>query len=429
MSIIPVTFSKPKKFVKTEKQRELIDLMNHHWCTLSYGGSRSGKTTAKIRNMIIRGSKVGSRHLVARWRFNHAKTSLMHDTIPKVFRMCFPNLRYKPNNSDYYYSWTAADGNESQLWVAGLDDKERVEKVLGHEYSTIFLNEISQISFDAYSMVLTRLAENVGLKLRMYLDCNPPPKSHWSYKYFHTGENPDLSIHGMDTAWCVLNPTDNLENLTPEYIKILESLPLRKRQRFLLGLYLQDVEGALWTDEAINMANCADWGDLIDVVISIDPSTTDNPGSDECGIMAAARDEFDRFVVLKDYSKKMSTKKWAQTSVNAYYEQEANRIVAESNQGGDLVKDAIHSIDPNIKVVLVHASKSKKARAEPVSMIYDQGNASHAEGLEKLEEEMTTWIPIESKWSPNRIDATVWGAFDLFNLGSKARKTVRVGVV
>ncbi len=416
-------------FKKTAKQRELLQLMNHHKLVLAYGGSRSGKTTAKIRNMIIRGSKVGSRHLAVRYRFNHAKTSLMYDTIPKVFKMMgFRKSDYHENKSDYFYSWTAADGNESQLWVAGVDDKDRIEKVLGHEYSTIFCNEISQMSSDAVEMLLTRLAENVGLNLRMYLDCNPPPKSHWSYNYFHKGLNTDGSPHGLDTAWCVLNPTDNLENLPSDYIQILESLPKRKRDRFLLGLFLQDVEGALWTDEMINMAGCTEWGEIVDTVVSIDPSTTDNPGSDACGLTVCARDEFDRGVVLRDATKKLSTKVWAQTAVNLYHEFEANRIVAEVNQGGDLVKDAIHNIDSNIKVVMVTASKSKKARAEPVAMLYDQGKISHVPGLMTLEEEMTTWIPIESKWSPNGIDSIVWGFFDLFNLGKKAKKTARFGV-
>ncbi len=402
--------------------------MNHHRITLAYGGSRSGKTTVKIRNMVLRGSKIGSRHLAVRYRFNHAKTSLMYDTIPKVFKMCFPGLRFKENKSDYFYEWTAADGNTSELWVAGVDDKDRIEKVLGHEYSTIFCNEISQMSVDAYEMLLTRLAENNGLKLRMYLDCNPPPKSHWSYNYFHKGLNADMSPHGLDTAWCVLNPTDNLENLPPDYIKILESLPKRKRDRFLLGLFLQDVEGALWTDQCVNMASALPWGEIIDTVVSLDPSTTDNPGSDECGLMVMGMDEFDHGVVLADATKQMSTKTWAQTAVNLYHEYEANRIVAEVNQGGDLVKDAIHNIDPNIRVVTVHASKSKKARAEPVAMLYEQGKISHVQGLHKLEEEMTTWIPIESKWSPNRIDSLVWGAFDLFNLGKNAKKRGMFGV-
>ena len=89
-----------KKFKKTEKQRELLSLMNTHFCTLAYGGSRSGKTTAIIRNMILRGTKIGSRHLVVRFRFNHAKTSLMGEfgTVDLVFKMCFPGLDFKVNH-------------------------------------------------------------------------------------------------------------------------------------------------------------------------------------------------------------------------------------------------------------------------------------------------------------------------------------------
>lgn len=420
-----------KKFIKTAKQRELIDTMNQHHYSLAYGGSRSGKTTGIVRNMILRGIHHPSRHLIVRHRFNHAKTSLMYDTIPKVFGMCFPGLKYDENKSDSFYSWRSQSGGESQLWVGGIDDKERVEKILGNEYSTIAANEISQIEFDAISMLQTRLAESSGLKLRFYMDCNPPPKSHWSYRYFHFGENPDGSKHGMDIGYCVLNPMDNLANLPPDYIKILEGLPKRKRERFLLGLFLQDVEGALWTDQIINASQARGYGEIVETVIAVDPATTDNPGSDECGIVVCSLDEFGGGVVQADWSKQTSTKRWSQMVVNAFHEYEANHVVAETNQGGDLVAQAIHGIDPNIPVLSVHAAKGKRARAEPVAMLYDQGRISHEPGLMKLEEEMTTWLPREQKWSPNRIDAMVWGFWDLFDIDKsvKNKREFRLGII
>ncbi len=135
--------------------------------------------------------------------------------------MCFPGLKYLTNKSDYFFSWTAADGEISEFWIGGTDDHERMDNLLGKEYSTVFLNEISQISFDAVTHVMTRIAQKNVLRPKMYLDCNPPPKSHWAYKYFHEGMNPDGSRHGLDVAWMVLNPIDNLENLTPEYLKFL----------------------------------------------------------------------------------------------------------------------------------------------------------------------------------------------------------------
>jgi len=424
-------------FVKTAQQVKAIKCLNAVTNSLIYGGSRSGKTTAIIRNMILRGLKKPSRHLLVRHRYNHAKVSIMHDTMPKLTPMCFPGLKIKENKSDSYYEWDAQSGGKSQLWIGGIDDAERIEKILGNEYSTIFLNEISQISFEAVTTLQTRLAENTGLKLRMYMDCNPPGKRHWSYKYFHEGLNPDGTAHGLDTQYCVLNPMDNIENLPPEYVRILEALPERQRQRYLSGMYLNDIEGAHWSDQDIINAKMRVTTDLVKVVVAIDPATTDNPGSDECGIMVCGLDDQDGGVILDDRSAKCSTRKWAQRAVNAYHDYNANEIVAESNQGGDLVKDAIHAIDPNIKITMVHAANSKRARAEPVAQLYELGRIAHdppenkETALAKLEEEYTTWIPDEEPWSPNRLDAAVWGFHHLFKLGKDGGGSgrTRFGVV
>ncbi len=161
-----------KPFIKTAKQIKACDILNKCMHTLLVGGSRSAKTTIIIRNIILRAIKLPSRHLVTRFRFNHAKTSLWYDTIPKVFKMCFPDLKYEANKSDWFITVPTSRGETSQIWLGGIDDKDRIEKILGNEYSTIFANECSQISYDAITTLRTRLAENTGLKLRFYYDEN-----------------------------------------------------------------------------------------------------------------------------------------------------------------------------------------------------------------------------------------------------------------
>ena len=398
-----------KPFVKTEKQRIACDLLNDHRHTLLYGGSRSAKTTIAVRNVILRAIKMRSRHLITRFRFNHAKVSLWHDTIPKVFRMCFPGLEYQENKQDWFYSIEAADGGESQIWIGGVDDKDRVEKVLGNEYSTIFANECSQISHNAIVMLRTRLAESSGLPLRFYYDCNPPAKTHWTHRVFIEGLNPDKEPHTLDVAHMQMNPVDNAANLSPEYIEELRALPKRARQRFLDGLFLTDVEGALWTDQMVNEANLKAYGEIVATVISVDPSVSDNPGSDACGMAVCSLDEFKDGVVQKDLTKKLSTAKWAQLAVDSYWRYGANAIIAEKNQGGTLVSDAIHNIDRRIPVKLVWAAKGKKARAEPIAQLYELGRVAHAETMVDLEDQYTSWIPNETRESPNNLDAAVWG--------------------
>lgn len=400
------------KFKLNSKQPEARKLLNTFDHSLVYGGSRSGKTFIIIRNIILRAMRAQSRHLIVRFRFNHAKTSLWYDTIPKVMRLCFPGVRFGFNKSDWFITVPVDPrfgGGESQIWIGGLDDKERTEKVLGHEYSTIFINEASQVSYDSVIMLRSRLAENVGLVNKEYIDCNPSGKNHWTYQEFIEKLIPGTKEESvLHSGHLIMNPFDNIENLNPRYIKLLESFPKRQRQRFLEGLYLTDVEGALWTDAMISQATTNISLDLIQTVIGVDPAVTNQPNSDETGIVACGLDENRHGVVLGDYSLKASTRKWAQTVVNAYYKHEANYVVVEVNNGGDLVKDALKNIDESIKVVTVHASKGKFARAEPVSELYELGKVSHIERFPILEAQLTEYVPLNEKKSPDRLDALVW---------------------
>ena len=143
-----------------------------------FGGSRSGKTFLLVRNVIYRALKAPkSRHAILRFRFNAVKSSVVMDTFPKVMQLAFPGVSYKVNKTD----WFAEFDNGSQIWFAGLDDKERTEKILGMEFATIYLNECSQIPWGSVGIATTRLAQKATqvienradrpLKPRMYYDC------------------------------------------------------------------------------------------------------------------------------------------------------------------------------------------------------------------------------------------------------------------
>lgn len=413
-----------KKARLNRKQIEARDLINNYEHVLLYGGSRSSKTTALVRNIIIRALKTPSRHLIVRKAFNHVKASIWYDTFPKVMALFFPGLKYKENKSDWFITIKCPGGGESQIWFGGIDDKERVEKILGNEYSTILCNEVSQFGYDAVTTLRTRLAENSGLNLRMYYDCNPPGKGHWSYQEFVKKVIPGTrEASRLDSAYLLMNPKDNIENLPPNYIKLLESLPKRQRQRYLEGLFLSDVEGALWTDKMVSDARTLKHGEIIKTVIAVDPAVTNQENSDETGIVACGLDEFGNGVVIKDHSVKASTRTWAQRVINAYHHHDANYIVAEVNQGGDLVEDALKNIDQSIKVVKVHASKGKFARAEPVSELYELGKVAHSAEMIELEGQLTEYVPLNTKKSPDRLDALVWGLTHLM-----IRKPIQVNV-
>lgn len=219
---------------------------------LFYGGARSGKTWLFVIAVIIRALRYdGSRHLIARLRFAHAKVSLWLDTIPHIIKLMGIEDKVKWNETDHYLEFR----NGSEIWIDGLDDKDRIDKILGREYGTIYFNEMSQIGYSTITTVLTRLAQKIeGMKCKAYFDCNPPSKHHWSYKQFILGEDPDTG-KPLDNpehyAQLRMNPGDNAEHLPDGYIdEILGHLPEDKKRRFLLGEY-GDSEGAIFTNWAI----------------------------------------------------------------------------------------------------------------------------------------------------------------------------------
>ena len=237
-------------YVNTKKQLELESLLTsdaRH--ILAFGGSRSGKTFKFVRSVLIRAAKAPkSKHAILRSKFNHCKQSIWYDTLPKVLET-FPDLPIKENKDMWYLELP----NGSQIWIGGLDDAERVEKILGNEYSTIYFNECSQIPYHSITTALTRLAENRGLRLKAYYDQNPPSPAHWSYKLFIEHIMPadkDRKVSKDNYVSLLMNPTDNAENLPPGYIDdILDSLPAEKRRRFLLGEWVADIDGAVYDEQ------------------------------------------------------------------------------------------------------------------------------------------------------------------------------------
>jgi PBSX family phage terminase large subunit len=231
-------------FKKTDRQREAIKLLGNELLryVMLYGGSRSGKTFIAVFALCVRASKVKSRHIILRLKFNHAKTSIWLDTLPKVLRICFPDLKVEYKASDYYILFP----NGSEIWIGGLDDAERVEKILGKEYSTIYFNECSQIPYRSIEMALTRLAEKNDLRKKAYFDENPPTKKHWSYWLFIKGLHPDTlePIKKDNYGAILMNPKDNIENIDEDYItEILNNLSENEVKRFRDGEFLDSDEG------------------------------------------------------------------------------------------------------------------------------------------------------------------------------------------
>jgi hypothetical protein len=397
-------------FKKTLKQSIAVRLLGSvAKFILLYGGSRSGKSFIIIYSIIVRALKEpGSRHLIVRFAFSHAKQSLCHDTIPKVLSLCFPGVNPNLNKTDWFYEFS----NGSQIWIGGLDDKERTEKVLGNEYASIFVNEASQISYESYSTLLTRLAQNTNLVNRVYVDCNPPATTHWIYKLFIQHKNPDTEALLNESLYASMrmNPDDNLENLPVDYIdSVLGTLSARQQKRFRYGEFLDDIEGALWTWDMIEKNRVMELPQLVRVCIAVDPAVSHNDESDDTGIIAVGLGDNGHFYILGDYTGKYSPIQTARRINQAFDDKEADMIVAEKNNGGDYIRDVITLVNGQMPYSDVWAARGKQTRAEPKALLYSQGRVHHYGSLSKLEDEMTTWIPNSGAKSPNRVDALVWG--------------------
>lgn len=230
---------------------------------------------------------------------------------------------------------------------------------------------------------------------------------------------------------------DNIANLDPTRLAELEAeyagTTLGRQE--LEGEILDDAEHALWKRVLIRHANGSmprimdtSTHELVPnmrrIVVAVDPAVSHKADSDETGIVTAGVGADGLGYVMADDSLKDSPAAWARAAVNAYHRHKADRIVAEANNGGEMVELTIHTIDPNVPVTLVHASQGKRTRAEPIVGLYEQGKIFHAEPMPELEDQMCNWEPATDPDSPDRLDALVWALTDLM-LGNTSGSTER----
>ena len=416
----------------TTAQLALRKLVRDRTRILAYGGSRSGKTFEFCRAIAVLAFRYGGRYAIFRRYFNAVRTSVFVDTFPKMMSLCFPTYRYEVNKSasEIYFPH-----NGAEIDFVGLDDKARVEKILGREFAAIYFNECSEISFSSIEIATTRLAQkrfdSYGrlLRNRLFYDCNPPGKSHWTYKMFIEGVHPvsRLRINNPgDYGTIRINPHDNAENLPDGYIEqTLGNASERSKRRFLYGEFSDENENALWKSatmiDPFRVVDVPD--DLERIVVGVDPAVTSSEMSDHTGIVVCGKKTIDgeeHFFVLQDCSLIAQPEKWAKVVTAAYDDWLAELVVAEVNQGGDMVESTLRNIAPNLPVKKVRASRGKIVRAEPISVLYSQGRVHHVGMFPSLEDEMTSYTGDRtSEDSPDRMDALVWALTELSTSGSE----------
>lgn len=242
-----------------------------------------------------------------------------------------------------------------------------------------------------------------------------------------------LDREGQDVVVTRATTYDNKENLSKVFIntviKPFENTRLGRQE--LLGQVLFDVDGALWSYDLLERCRKKPipLSEFIRIGIAVDPAVSTNEKSDETGIVAGGRCSEEHYQIIGDFSMaKASPTDWGRRVVNLYHELQADIIIAEKNQGGDLVEQNIRAVDPTVNIKLVHATRGKVVRAEPVATLYERGLVSHAVGanLTKLEDQLCTIASGKVKKSPDRADALVWLLSELA-LGAKMKRAGAFG--
>ena len=216
---------------------------------------------------------------------------------------------------------------------------------------------------------------------------------------------------------------DNAANLAPGFLEemVQRYHGTRKGRQELEGVLLEDAEGALWSTAMLEELQVKQAPEMSRVVVAVDPPVSGHKGSDDCGIIVVgavtegAPQDWRAYVLEDATVSAASPNIWAEAAVAAAHRHGAERIVAEVNQGGDMVGTIVRQVDPLVSFKPVRASRGKAARAEPVASLYEQGRVRHLRGLGDLEDQMClmTTRGFSGKGSPDRVDALVWAIYEL----------------
>lgn len=234
-------------FNKTEAQKKAVSeiVRSRASNVMLFGGARSGKTTLAVYILLVRACKTKSNHAIVRGTFNSVKNSIWLDTLPKVMAMAFPNLTAQWDRTNYRIILP----NGSTVRIFGLDAADKLEKILGLEFSTVLVEECNQVPWLAVQRIKSRLAEKNSLSKKVFYTQNPTKTTSAYYQVFEQGIDPTDGVafppeDRLDYLSIRINPESNLSNLDPNFLKMLEKLPKKERLRFLQGEYDNENTGA-----------------------------------------------------------------------------------------------------------------------------------------------------------------------------------------
>jgi phage terminase large subunit-like protein len=307
--------------------------------------------------------------------------------------------------------------NNTVTWANGAKARfysaEDPERLRGPNLQAAWCDELCSWNRMQETWDMLQMTLRIGKNPQIFISTTPKPSKLLIALNERAETEPDKVIRVSGSSY------DNAENINLDALKAFEGTRLGRQE--LYAEILTQAAGALWTADILKAAYDPSITDTVKfaeenlarVIVSVDPAITSNVESDDTGIIVAGVDINGIGYILEDHTGKFTPQGWASKAISLYHKFSADTIVAEKNQGGDMVRSTLQSEDETIPVRLVHASRGKYARAEPVSSLYEQGKVKHARDLDKLEQQMTTWEPLGSIGSPDRLDACVWAITNL----------------
>jgi phage terminase large subunit-like protein len=295
-------------------------------------------------------------------------------------------------------SWQKGDGvaeliDGKTILFRSADDPDRLR---GPNLGWFYLDEAAMMSADAWMVMIGRLRLAPG---RAWAT-STPRGMNWLAKLVQSG--PDYQL--------ITSSTRENRYLPSEFVATLErTYTARMARQEIEGQFLDDVPGALWTRANLDETRVSSVPDLVRIVVGVDPSATS--GGDMCGIVVAARGSDGHGYILDDRTIQGSPSAWAHEAVSAYHRNKADRLVAESNNGGEMVSTVISTVEDAPFVTLVHASRGKITRAEPIAALSEQKRLHMVGTFPALEDELCSYDGTGN--SPNRMDALVWACTEL----------------
>lgn len=361
------------------------------------GGRGSGKTRAGaewIRCLVEEASEplrialVAESYAEARMTMIEGVSGLLNIGPPETRPKFLPSLRE--------LRW--ANGSIAQIFSSEDPDGMR-----GPQYHAAWSDELAKWRHGADTWAMLQMGLRLGDRPRQIVTTTPSPAKHLREILAEPG-----------TEMTHATSYDNRANLAPAFfahiVKRYEGTTLGRQE--LNGELIEEVEGALFKRSLIEAKRVRRAPELERIVVAVDPPVTAGEDADECGIIIAGVARGEAYVLADRSVQGLSPLAWASRVVEAAAEFEADRVVVEVNQGGDLVETVLRQIDPVLPVRQVRAMRGKAVRAEPVAALYERGLVHHVGGFSALEDQLTGFTP-GAEGRDDRLDALVWAITDL----------------